>query len=213
MAATGNFNGDSRSDLLLRHENGWLTQWLGQANGGFADNGATSSYWIHPDWNVASTGDFNGDGRDDLLLRDGNGWVTEWLGQANGSFADNGAAAGRWIHPDWHVAGTGDFNGDGIDDVLLRHDNGWQTEWLGQQDGSFADNGAVASSWIQPDWQIAEVGDFNRDGIDDMLLRHQTNGTTTELLGNENGAFSSNSAVATYAIDASWHIEPSLLVV
>ena len=39
--------------------------------------------------------------------------------------------------PDWQVAGTGDFNGDGRDDVLLRHANGWMTEWLGQSNGSF----------------------------------------------------------------------------
>ncbi len=34
--AENDFNGDGRSDLLLRHSNGTMTEWLGQSNGGFS---------------------------------------------------------------------------------------------------------------------------------------------------------------------------------
>jgi hypothetical protein len=40
----------------------------------------------------------------------------------------------------WHVVGIGDFNGDARDDILWRNDNGTVTNWLGQTNGSFADN-------------------------------------------------------------------------
>ena len=205
VADTGDFNGDGRSDVLLRHINGWMTEWLGQANGSFSDNGAVASNWVHPDWQVAGTGDFNGDGRSDLLLRHNNGWMTEWLGQANGSFSDNGAVASNWVHPDWRVVGNGDFNGDGRDDLLLRHNNGWMTEWLGQANGSFSDNGAVASNWTHPDWQVVGTGDFNGDGQDDVLLRH-LNGWMTEWLGQANGSFSDNGAVASNWTHPDWQV-------
>ena len=60
---------------------------------------------------------------------------TDWLGQANGGFADNDANAFASVRTDWHVAGTGDFNGDGRDDILWRNDNGDDrpTGWAGQR--------------------------------------------------------------------------------
>ena len=50
---------------------------------------------------LVNTGDYNGDGRDDILLQSTNGQVTDWLGLSNGSFVDNGLT----INPDtsWHV--------------------------------------------------------------------------------------------------------------
>jgi hypothetical protein len=52
---------------------------------------------------VASIGDFNGDGRDDIRWRNDNGLVVNWLGQANGSFADNYANSVVSISNTWHV--------------------------------------------------------------------------------------------------------------
>ena len=51
---------------------------------------------------MIGTGDFNGDGRDDVLLRNANGTVIDWLGQANGNFAGN-AAANHALPNVWHV--------------------------------------------------------------------------------------------------------------
>ena len=206
VAGTGDFNGDGRSDVLLRNSNGWMTEWLGQANGSFSDNGAVASNWAHPDWQVAGTGDFNGDGRSDVLLRHNNGWMTEWLGQTNGSFSDNGAVASNWTHPNWQVAGIGDFNGDNRDDLLLRHSDGTIVEWLGQANGSFVANGA-ATSWLHPAWDAASSGDFNGDGRDDLLLRH-SDGTIVEWLGQANGSFVANGAATSWA-DSHWHLQPA----
>ena len=61
---------------------------MGQPNGSFVDNGLT----INPggSWHVVGTGDFNGDGRTDILWRNDSGRVTDWLAQSNGSFVGNG---------------------------------------------------------------------------------------------------------------------------
>ncbi len=47
-------------------------------------------------------GDYNGDGRDDLLFRHDNGLVFDWLGQADGSFFNNYVNA-AYLNNTWHV--------------------------------------------------------------------------------------------------------------
>ena len=153
--ARNDFNGDGRSDLLLRHSDGTIVEWLGQANGSFAANGAATS-WLHPAWDVASTGDFDGDGRSDLLLRHDSGTLTNWLGTANGSFTDNWGVFAQALPTSWQVEGTGDFNGDGLDDMLLRHDSGTLTNWLGTANGSFADNWGVFAQVLPTSWQVQD---------------------------------------------------------
>ena len=200
---SGDFNGDGRDDVLLRHDNGWMTEWISQLNGSFSDNGAVASKWAHPAWQVAATGDFNGDGRDDVLLRHSNGWMTEWLGQLNGSFSDNGAVASSWFHPDWQVVGTGDFNGDTRDDLLLRNGDGTFVERLGQANGSFASNNA-ANDWADPNWHVEATNDFNGDGHDDLLLRHN-DGWLVKWFGQADGSFSDNGVAGNW-VHTAWQV-------
>ena len=96
------FNGDKHSDVLLRNDNGSITEWLGQSNGSFSWN-AAATYGLDAGWNVAATGDFNGDGKDDVLLRYTNGTIIDWLGQADGTFVSNHAAATYGLDTAWHV--------------------------------------------------------------------------------------------------------------
>ena len=72
-----------------------------------------------------ATNDFNGDGRSDILRRDRwSGFVTDWLGTETGGFANNSADLFQYVSKDWLIWGTGDFNGDGKDDILWRSFSG-----------------------------------------------------------------------------------------
>jgi hypothetical protein len=132
-----------------------VTNWLGEADGGFANNDANAVVRFPSSWHVAGTGDFNGDGRDDLLMRHDSGVVTNWLGEADGGFVNNDANAVVRFPSSWQVAGTGDFNGDGRDDLLMRHDSGVVTDWLGQADGGFVNNDANAVVRFPSSWHVA----------------------------------------------------------
>jgi FG-GAP-like repeat len=204
---TGDFNGDTRDDVLLRHDSGIVTNWLGQANGGFVSNHSVVAYALDNSWTVAGVGDFNGDGRDDLLLVHANGAVTNWLGQPNGNYFSNHAVASYVLPTGWHVVSTGDFNGDQRDDLLLRHDNGTITNWLGQTNGAFFSNHVSVNYPLENVWRIHAVGDFDGDGRDDLLLRHN-NGTVTDWLGRENGTFFSNHMAVNYFLETAWHVQP-----
>jgi hypothetical protein len=210
VAGIGDFNGDGRSDILWRAGDGRIADWLGTTNGGFTGNGAHSANAVSNDWQVAGTGDFNGDGNSDILWRSAStGRIADWLGTDNGGFIGNGANSSTPLSTDWEVAGVGDFNGDGRSDFLLRNTTtGEVTDWLGTQTGGFVDNSAHASATLSTEWQVAAIGDYNGDSIDDVLWRNTSTGQVTDWLGNTSGGFSDNSAHASNLVDTHWHIQP-----
>jgi FG-GAP-like repeat len=222
IAGIGDFNGDGRSDILWRNSTtGVISESLGQSDGGFAGN-ALVTVAVDRSWQIAGIGDFNGDGRSDILWRlgpfvgiAGNGWsFSESLGQPDGGFAGNPIV-------NVHVAGKqfvaiGDFNGDGRSDILWRDDGssysnalsgfyaGTVYESLGQPDGSFADNSA-ATMVLNTDWHVASVGDYNGDGTDDIMLQNK-DGQIAEWLANSSGAFAVNPAIDLNP-GTQWHMQ------
>lgn len=107
--ARNDFNGDGRSDVLWRNDNGWFTTWTANAAGGFASNDANHFHDIPTAWQVVGTGDFDGDGRADVAWRNADGSFTNWLSQANGTFVSNDANAWAVIPNAWHVQGPDTF--------------------------------------------------------------------------------------------------------
>ena len=192
VAATGDFNGDGRVDMILQNANGSFSEYLGQANGSLAASAATFNPGAS--WSIAGVGDFNGDGRSDILWHNSTGVITDWLGQSNGYFADNSSKFYVNFGTAWQVVGTGDFNGDGTSDILWQHSSGVITDYLGNSNGTFADNSA--NLWIDPgtNWQVVGTGDFNGDGIADILWRDRNSGTVTDYLGTASGGMSDNAA-------------------
>ena len=106
-------------------------------------------------WHIAGTGDFNGDGRDDILWRNDNGAVFTFLSTANGGVINNGDNSFAAMSNVWHVEAIGDYNGDGRDDILWRHDNGTIIDWLGTGGGGFTDNSGNLFTSIALAWQVA----------------------------------------------------------
>ena len=203
--AHNDFNGDGFSDILWRNDSGTVTDWLGQQNGTFVDNVANLNITVPNDWKIAGTGDFNGDGKVDILWRAGDGTVRDWLGQANGAFVGNVSNLNITVPNNWHVAGTGDFNGDGRSDILWRADDGTVRDWLGQPNGAFVGNLTNLNALVPNGFHIAGTADFNGDGIDDILWRSD-DGTVSNWLGQSNGSFISNVANLNIAVPTSWHI-------
>lgn len=123
----------------------------------------------------ASIGDLNGDGNDDILLRSNDG---RWLYNAMDGrrrIANLSGSADLPSDWSWRYQGMGDFDGDGDDDVLLRHDNGrWYVYAMDGRDAP--DEGVRLRMYASLDWQLAAIGDLNGDATDDVLLRHRWNG-------------------------------------
>ena len=206
MMGSGDFNGDGRDDVLWRDLNGTVTNWLGQADGSFVGNFENAAASATLDWGFAGTGDFNGDGRDDILWHDIYGAVTEWLGTESGGFIGNLAAAYTPAPRIWSVAGTGDFNGDGRTDILWQTPNGDVTNWLAQADGGWVGNYDNAARSIGRDWEVVGIGDYNGDGYDDILWKKP--GQVTSWLGQANGGFEVSEA-PVLNVGFEWQVQPN----
>jgi hypothetical protein len=108
---------------------------------------------IPTNFSVVGTGDFNGDGFADILFQDGSGNYSIWFmtGTAESSPSTSvlsSAAIGN-ISTNWTVVGTGDFNGDGMTDIIWRDNSGNTSIWL--MDGASilisAGIGNVPTNW------------------------------------------------------------------
>ena len=93
-----------------------------------------------------ATGDFNGDGKADILWRSNTGTVAIWL--LNGATVTSGASLGD-VPIGWTVVETGDFNGDGKADFLWRETTGNAAIWFlnGTTVSSSAGLGVVSTDW------------------------------------------------------------------
>lgn len=179
---TGDFNGDGRTDIL------WLVDpgpnqghsiWFSDASGGSSIVGpGTSFVMTDPSWRVIGAADFNGDGVDDLLWRNDNGTLSNWLGSPSGNFTVNDANA--WVHVpnNWQVVGTGDFDGDSRSDILWKSDDGYMSNWLGTASGGFLINDFNALTPDAPG-DVIGIGDFTGDGRDDLIFLDAQGGLHT----------------------------------
>jgi hypothetical protein len=115
---------------------------------------------------ASEAGDYNGDGRTDLLWRQPTGRLALWQISGNTivSLGSPGAESGGW-----RIIATGDFNRDGRTDLLWRHVSGTLVVWL--MNGIRIQASGVPAA-LPGDWQLAAVGDFNGDGRTDLLWRH-----------------------------------------
>ncbi len=133
-------------------------------NGGVATS--TAQLLGPGNWTVTHTGDFNGDGKADILLRNDDGSVALWL--MNGTTLISGAGL---LGPNsgWSVTHVADFNGDGKADILFSHTDGRVAMWL--MNGSTLVSGAGLLE-AASGWSVTHTGDFNGDGKADILFRH-----------------------------------------
>ena len=97
LVAPGNFNGDTKPDLLVRDTAGALLLYPGNGAGGFGTSSVVGTGW-NGMTAILGPGDWDGDGKADVLARDTNG--------ACGSTP--ATEPGRWAAPASSApAGTG----------------------------------------------------------------------------------------------------------
>jgi hypothetical protein len=187
--AVGDFTGDGIPDLAVANDpysgNGsGVSLLLGNGDGSFQ---TPRTFAAGPRPVSVAVGDFNRDGRLDLVVANyrGNN-VSVLLGNGDGSFqtARTFAAGSNPVS-----VAVGDFSGDGIPNLVVANEipsNGTVSVLQGNGDGSFQAGRTFAAG---SDPQSVAVGDFSRDGRLDLAVANYRGNNVSVLLGNGDGSF------------------------
>jgi hypothetical protein len=217
VAAITDFNFDGKADILWHGPNGQLVEWLMDGSTITASAPVTlngTPQQLDSSWSVVAVGDFAGGTEGDadraVLWRNATtNRLVEW--NLRGSAISEVSSGFPTPDKSWSVAGVGDFDGSGADDIVWRSTSGEVAMWL-MQDTEINASQDVTSGGapvrVDPSWSVVGVGDFNDDGNADMLWRNSA-GQITEWQMNGSAIRSSafiTSQGSVVAPDASWHI-------
>jgi hypothetical protein len=198
---SGDFNGDGRADLVGRDlaSGAW---WVAISNGTSFTTSLWGSWSATPGvtWVDVKVGDFNGDGKADIVGR----WLQAgqwWMAQSTGSSFTNSLWATWTTAYNWVDVNVGDFNGDGKADLTGRVSSYGQW-WTSLSTGS-SFNTTYWGVWSSAvTWADVKVGDFNGDGKSDIVGRWSQAGQW--FVGLSTGSAFNTSPWGTWSPGATW---------
>ena len=204
------FNNDGIPDLaVVDNDTMTVSVYIGKGDGTFQNpvTSATTDYGV-----ALAVGDFDGDGKLDLVTANPGGTIDVLLGNGDGTFQ----APASYSLDNPHAVSVGDFNNDGALDLAVANTNGTPSIsiLLGNGDGTF--NAPV--SYPDPNGpNFIALGDFNRDGITDLATA-DLSGAVSVFLGNGDGTFqpkvsypSGSKAIYILATDLNGDGKPDLV--
>ncbi len=178
LFAKGDVDGDGQTDLLVRQAAAGQTEaWLMNGVTRPAAPVAISPTPASLDWSVAATDDFDGDGRNDLLLWNAASGAAEfWLMNGAARVGAGVPLVGALAAP-WKPAAVADFDRDGRPDLVYRnHVTQKISVWLMNGTAFAAARTPSPDQAVNANWEIVGAQDWNGDGDTDFLWYNPSSG-------------------------------------
>lgn len=181
--------GDGKADLL----------WVGSDNvqllQPFAEKPAQTALDVAGLWEAVIPGDWNGDGKVDVLGRTSDGTLMMYPGLGGGQFSTSGTSLGTAWRGDLQLVGAPNFLGDGLPAFLgYNRTQGTITAYIGNGRGGLTERSIPLATNAFTYQHLAVMGPWNGDSTPDVLAT-TTDGRVMLLPGNGGGQFSEPIAV------------------
>lgn len=198
----GDYNGDGLADIAVRDATG---KWFVAESTGQSFVTQTYGNWGPAGWKTFVAGRFNNDHRMDIagFRADTGRWV---LGLSTGDSFSISQGTGWSASVDWRNFLVGDYNGDGLDDVMAQHPLGqW---WVAASTGTSSIS-YYAGRWSASAFVDFKIADTDGDGHDDLVGRTATGywwvgrmrGTNQRMLTTSWGRWSTTYQWVTTVLD------------
>ena len=163
--AIGDFDGDGREDIALARRNEGLIEILYMNGSKLVSHSRLRAPTA--DWLLVAAPDADGDGASELV------WQNQTTLEAR---IESTAAPGKALpligtNPRWRVLGSGDFDGDGRQDLLVRSKEVGAVKPM-LLNGARATLASFSAPVPKSPWELRGLGDFDGDGRADALWRH-----------------------------------------
>lgn len=168
ILGTGDFDGDGHSDVVWEHPTKGHAIWFGADASRAEERPATLKF--------VGIADVTGDGYDEIMghrpfLLGGELYFAWFAG--NPKLETTVGVRPTFGMSNWKLQGTGDFDGDGREDLFWRNTrDGRDVLWLGGHAGDEVQLMTIP----ELAWDVVAAGDYDGDGRCDLFWRNRTTG-------------------------------------
>ncbi|MFM2429355.1 MAG: hypothetical protein RLZZ511_568 [Cyanobacteriota bacterium] len=205
VGGSGDFDRDGDADLFWYNTRTQRTGLWEMQGGSYRRAIASTPSLPESAWTPLAVDDFDRDGNPDILLknsRTGNVGIWKMSG-----FNYISAYNLPTVDAKWEFLGVGDFNGDRSPDILWRNLTTQETA-IWRLEGATYDirNFSLIPPFLNSQWQVRGISDFNQDGFEDILWYNQATGNQRIWYMKNGAQFGASVPLFTIA-DLDWQIE------